>query len=102
MKKKEKVTRAVLHDKLSANLGFSKKDSKEIIDEFFNTLAKCIKTGKLKISKFGNFEVKHKNARPGRNPKTKEEYQISARNVVSFKLSHTAKKKIEYEFLKRK
>ncbi len=57
-----------------------------IVDNFFDIIKQTLATGEeIKISGFGNFVLNEKNARPGRNPKTGEEYTISARRVVTFK-----------------
>ena len=69
-------------------LGFSKQISESLIDEFFSLIiSNLIKEKKIKISKFGTFSIRKKKSRIGRNPKTREEKQISERNVVLFKPS---------------
>ena len=69
-------------------IGFSKKISENLIDEFFEIIIENInKDKKVKISKFGTFSVKEKKSRIGRNPKTKERKIISQRKVVLFKPS---------------
>ena len=69
-------------------LGFSKKVSESLIDDFFQTIIVDLKKEKiLKFSKFGTFSVREKKSRLGRNPKTKEEITISKRSVVLFKPS---------------
>ncbi len=69
-------------------LGFSKKISENLIDDFFLTILENLKIEKkLKISKFGTFSIRHKKSRIGRNPKTKEIKTISNREVVLFKAS---------------
>ena len=69
-------------------IGFSKKISENLIDDFLSTIADNIKSEKkLKLSKFGTFSVRQKKSRIGRNPKTKESRIISNRNVVLFKPS---------------
>ena len=74
-------------------LGFSKQISENLIDDFFSTIISNIKSEKkLKLSKFGTFSIRKKKSRIGRNPKTKEEKIISARNVVLFKPSKEFKK----------
>lgn len=68
--------------------GFSKKESSGIVEEVFETIKSSLATGEnVKISGFGNFTVKHKDSRIGRNPQTGEAIEISARNIVSFKPS---------------
>ncbi len=76
-------------------LGFSKQISESLIDEFFLLIiSNLIKEKKIKISKFGTFSIRKKKSRIGRNPKTKEEKQISERNVVLFKPSKEFKELI--------
>ena len=69
-------------------IGFSKKISENLIDDFFLTIIDNLKTEKkVKISNFGTFSIRNKKSRVGRNPKTKEKKIISNRNVVLFKAS---------------
>ena len=69
-------------------IGFSKNISENLIDDFFSTILENLKIEKkLKLSKFGTFSIRQKKNRVGRNPKTKEQVAISARNVVLFKAS---------------
>jgi integration host factor subunit alpha len=69
-------------------IGFSKKVSENIIEDFFSLIIEFLKKEKkLKISKFGTFDIRLKKSRVGRNPKTKEIKNISKRNVVLFKPS---------------
>ena len=69
-------------------IGFSKKISASLLDDFFITLVDNLKFNqKLKILKFGTFSIRHKKSRIGRNPRTKEKKNISDRNVVLFKAS---------------
>ena len=69
-------------------IGFSKQISENLIEEFFLLIVENLqKEKKLKISKFGTFTIREKKQRIGRNPKTKEEKEISKRNVVLFKAS---------------
>jgi integration host factor subunit alpha len=73
--------------------GFSKKEVSELVDMVFDVMKDVLEKGdKVKISGFGNFVVKHKNERIGRNPKTGEEITISARRVLTFKPSQVLKK----------
>ena len=68
-------------------LGFSKQISESLIEFFSLIISNLIKEKKIKISKFGTFSIRKKKSRIGRNPKTREEKQISERNVVLFKPS---------------
>ena len=73
-------------------IGFSKKISETLLDEFFSIILEHLKENKkVKISKFGTFSVKLKKEREGRNPKTKKKALISARKTVSFKASKELK-----------
>ncbi|MBN1614066.1 MAG: integration host factor subunit alpha [Deltaproteobacteria bacterium] len=74
-------------------LGFSKKDSARLVDSVFDIMKDCLARGeKIKISGFGNFVVKEKKARRGRNPQTGQEIEISARKVLTFKSSQVLRK----------
>tara|TARA_A100000164_G_C21423709_1_gene547827 strand:- start:196 stop:495 length:300 start_codon:yes stop_codon:yes gene_type:complete len=74
-------------------IGFSKNISENILDDLLQILIRnIVQKEKVKISKFGTFLVKNKLSRIGRNPKTREEKLISARNVISFKVSNELKK----------
>jgi integration host factor subunit alpha len=75
------------------NLGFSKKDSAKIVESVFEIIKDKLAEGdKIKISGFGNFAVKEKKSRRGRNPQTGEEIAISARKVLTFKSSQVLRK----------
>ena len=92
---KKNFTRKDSRNKIYQNLGFSKNLSSKIVDDFFESLVLELKNfNKIKISKFGTFIVVKKNERVGRNPKTKVETKITARNVVKFKPSTSIKEKI--------
>ena len=72
--------------------GFSKKEAAEYVETVFDTIKETLERGeKIKISGFGNFVVRDKNARAGRNPQTGEEITISARRVLTFKPSQVLK-----------
>ena len=82
------LTKANIVTLLREQLGLPKKDCLKIVNAFFEEISKGLERGEdIKIPKLGNFIVKHKKSRPGRNPKTSEPYNISDRNVVSFKAS---------------
>ena len=92
---KKNFTRKDLSNKIYKDLGFSKKFSSSIVDNFFEILtAELIQLNKVKISSFGTFKVANKNERIGRNPKTKIETKITSRKVVKFKPSLFIKKKL--------
>ena len=82
------LTKKDLVNSVYMQLGFSKKISENLIEDFFTIIFDNIKNNnKLKLSKFGTFSLRLKNERTGRNPKTKEEKKISARKVILFKPS---------------
>ena len=82
------LTKKDLVNLVYMQLGFSKKISENLIEDFFSTVVLNIKTKKkLKLSKFGTFTIRQKKSRIGRNPKTKESKIISSRDVVLFKPS---------------
>lgn len=77
--------------------GFSKKEVSELVDMVFEVMKDTLQDGdKVKVSGFGNFVVKAKNQRVGRNPKTGDEITISARRVLSFKPSQVLKKSLNH------
>ncbi|WP_029890282.1 integration host factor subunit alpha [Polycyclovorans algicola] len=80
------LTKAEIAEALFDDLGLNKREAKEFVDLFFETIRNCLEQGdEVKVSGFGNFELRTKNSRPGRNPKTGEEIPISARRVVTFR-----------------
>jgi len=92
------LTKKDLVNLIYMQVGFSKSISENLIEEFFSLIVKNVKNEKiLKISKFGTFSVRKKNARIGRNPKTKEKKTISKRNVVLFKPSKDFKELINIQ-----
>ena len=79
------LTKAELADLLFERLGLNKRESKDMVDAFFDGIHKALIEGReVKISGFGNFSIRRKAARPGRNPRTGEQIPIEARNVVTF------------------
>ncbi|AZR81711.1 MULTISPECIES: integration host factor subunit alpha [Piscirickettsiaceae] len=80
------LTKADLAETLSEKFGFNKRESKELVEQFYDEMSDILVKGEqIKLSGFGNFELKDKSARPGRNPRTGEDVPISARRVVTFK-----------------
>lgn len=89
------VTKADLADTLFNELGLNKREAKEFVELFFEKIRVALESGEsVKLSGFGNFGVREKNPRPGRNPKTGEEIPISARRVVTFKASQKLKDRV--------
>ena len=90
------ITKAELAVSLHEELGFNKRESKEFVEQFFEAAKSALEEGNsVKLSGFGNFGLRDKPARPGRNPKTGEEIPISARRVVTFKASQKLKEAID-------
>ena len=80
------LTKAAMAERLFTELGLNKREAKDMVDLFFETVRQCLERGEqVKLSGFGNFELRDKGERPGRNPKTGEEIPISARRVVTFR-----------------
>lgn len=90
------LTKADMVEKLFNEVGINKKDAKELVDQFFEEIkASLANAESVKLSGFGNFDLRDKNQRPGRNPKTGEEIPITARRVVTFKPGQKLKIKVE-------
>src|SRR5678809_576604 len=86
------MTKADIIEGVYEKVGFSKKESAEIVELVFDTVKETVERGdKIKISGFGNFQVRQKNARVGRNPQTGKEIEISARRVLTFRPSQVLK-----------
>src|SRR5690625_7720681 len=80
------LTKADLASALFDEVGLNKREAKEFVDAWFETIGSTLESGEpVKISGFGNFQLRDKRERPGRNPKTGEEIPISARRVVTFR-----------------
>jgi len=87
------MTKAEIVETIYEKIGFSRKESAEIVDLVFDLLKETLENGeKIKISGFGNFIIREKRSRKGRNPQTGEEIQISARRVLTFKPSQVLRK----------
>ncbi len=82
------MTKADIVETIYERVGFSKKESAELVETIFEVIKEALVKGeKVKFSGFGNFIVREKNARKGRNPQTGEEIQLAARRVLTFKPS---------------
>jgi len=89
------LTKADIADLLVSKLHMHKRDAKDFVDLFFEELRAALESGSsVKLSGFGNFELRDKSARPGRNPKTGEEIPISPRRVVTFKPGQKLKARV--------
>lgn len=92
------MTKADIIEGVYEKVGFSKKESAEIVELVFDTLKETLERGdKIKISGFGNFQVRQKKARVGRNPQTGKEIEISARRVLTFRPSQVLKSALNGE-----
>ena len=94
------LTKAELADLLYEQVGLNKREAKDMVEAFFEEVRIALEAGdSVKLSGFGNFELRKKSERPGRNPKTGEEIPISARRVVTFHASKKLKSKVEANYL---
>lgn len=90
------VTKADLAEALNNELGLNKREAKDLVEQFFEEIRQALEEGNnVKLSGFGNFALRHKDERPGRNPKTGEEIPISARRVVTFRPGQKLRARIE-------
>jgi integration host factor subunit alpha len=90
------LTKAQMADRLFDELGLNKREAKEIVEMFFNEIRNSLERNEqVKLSGFGNFDLREKGERPGRNPKTGEEIPISARRVVTFRPGQKLKARVE-------
>ena len=89
------LTKAGIAKRLHEDMGLNIREGKEFVDMFFDNLREILAEGEqVKLSGFGKFDLRDKETRPGRNPKTKEEIPITARRVVTFKPSQKLKGKV--------
>ena len=89
------VTRADLSDAVYQEVGFSRKNAASLVEQVIEGILDTLEDGEtVKLSSFGNFTVRHKKARMGRNPKTGEEVPIEPRRVLVFRASHILKDRI--------
>ena len=96
MKIDKTLTKAELTDVIFEQVGLNKREAKELVDAFFAEISAALERGEeVKLSGFGNFQVRDKSSRPGRNPKTGEPIPISARRVVTFHASQKLKSAVE-------
>ena len=92
------LTKAQLADMLFDNIGLNKREAKDMVDAFFDLIVQELVQGRdVKISGFGNFQLRSKSPRPGRNPRTGELISIEARRVVTFHASHKLKAVVQGE-----
>ncbi len=90
------LTKADVAERLFDELGLNKREAKEMVELFFEEIKASLERGEqVKISGFGKFELRDKDSRPGRNPKTGEEIPITARRVVTFRAGQKLKARVE-------
>jgi integration host factor subunit alpha len=90
------LTKADLADLLFEQVGLNKREAKDMVEAFFEEIRTSLEEGdSIKLSGFGNFELRQKSERPGRNPKTGEEIPITARRVVTFHASQKLKTQVD-------
>ncbi|GAA0820189.1 integration host factor subunit alpha [Colwellia sp. D2M02] len=90
------LTKAEVAEHLFEEVGLSKRDAKAMVEIFFEEIRETLESGEqVKLSGFGNFDLRQKSERPGRNPKTGEDIPISARKVVTFRPGQKLKSRVE-------
>lgn len=90
------LTKADIAENLFKVLGLNKREAKDLVETFFEELRALLENGKqVRLSGFGNFNLRDKNSRPGRNPKTGQSIPISARRVVTFHAGQKLKARVE-------
>jgi integration host factor subunit alpha len=90
------LTKAELSELLFERIGLNKRESKDMVDQFFTLVHEALLNGQdVKLSGFGNFHLRDKSQRPGRNPRTGEAIPIQARRVVTFHTSHKLKDMVQ-------
>ncbi|OCG62156.1 integration host factor subunit alpha [Gilliamella sp. GillExp13] len=90
------LTKADIADRLAEKFNIDRQESKILVELFFEEIRVALEKGEpVKLSGFGNFTVRNKNSRPGRNPKTGESVDISARRVVTFRPGIKFRERVE-------
>lgn len=90
------LTKAEVAEHLYEKVGLSKRDAKNMVEIFFEEIRETLESGEqVKLSGFGNFDIREKKERPGRNPKTGEDIPICARKVVTFRPGQKLKCRVE-------
>ena len=90
------LTKADMAERLFERLGLTKREAKQLVESFFEEIRSALEDGEqVKLSGFGNFDLRSKNERPGRNPKTGEEIPICARRVVTFRPGQKLKARVD-------
>lgn len=90
------LTKADMVEHLFEEVGLNKREAKDLVEMFFEEIREALQTGRnVKLSGFGNFMLRDKTQRPGRNPKTGEEIPVTARRVVTFRPGQKLKQRVE-------
>ncbi|WP_426357651.1 integration host factor subunit alpha [Pseudocolwellia sp. HL-MZ19] len=90
------LTKAEVAEHLYEKVGLNKRDAKDMVEIFFEEIRETLESGEqVKLSGFGNFDLRVKSERPGRNPKTGQDIPISARKVVTFRPGQKLKSRVE-------
>jgi len=90
------LTKAEMAERLFDEMGLNKREAKELVEQFFEEIRLSLENNEqVKLSSFGNFDLRDKRQRPGRNPKTGEEIPIQARRVVTFRPGQKLKSRVE-------
>ena len=90
------LTKSHIVEDLNNEIGLNKREAKELVDLLFNDIKNLLSEGhEVKLSGFGNFQLRDKSPRPGRNPRTGEDVEISARRVVTFKSGQKLKESVK-------
>lgn len=89
------LTKADIVESIIVQVGLPRPEARQMVDDLFEEIRACLAAGEpVKLSGFGNFELRDKKERPGRNPKTGKEIPITARRVVSFKAGQKLKARV--------
>jgi integration host factor subunit alpha len=90
------LTKSDIVEDLNNEIGLNKREAKELVDLFFDDIKNLLSDGhEVKLSGFGNFQLRDKSPRPGRNPRTGEDVEIPARRVVTFKSGQKLKESVK-------
>ena len=90
------LTKSDIVEDLNNEIGLNKREAKELVDLLFDEIKNLLSEGQeVKLSGFGNFQLRNKSPRPGRNPRTGESVEISARRVVTFKSGQKLKESVK-------
>ena len=90
------LTKSDIVEDLNNEIGLNKREAKELVEMLFNDIKNLLSEGhEVKLSGFGNFQLRDKSPRPGRNPRTGEDVEISARRVVTFKSGQKLKESVK-------